>query len=319
MLDFNFIKNQFISKHNVIDNEEYLNKYINFLLSYNEKINENDYTEKHHILPVCFFPEYKNEIWNIIKIKYDDHKNVHLWLFKAINIRAYYRTLNWMVKDYKNSKELSLASKRGWIKLKENIEKFNEFKLKRSNHMKTLSSKEQSRRANIFWKNITDKKYIEFCDKMKNYWTDEKKIEKSIQMNEYYSNPNNIIKKQKETQERWNLMSNDDRLKFKEKMNIINKDKLKKQKAGNKIKELWNDPIYLEKMKNRKNRSGIKHKIILSNNEELIFNTMTELEKYFSFSCHLIRKYRDKDIKILLTDLNSNNIILENAIIKTIK
>lgn len=223
------------------------------------------------------------------------------------------------MKDYKNSKELSLASKRGWIKLKENIEKFNQFKLKRSNHMKSLSTKEQSRRANIFWKNITDENYIKFCNKIKSYWTDEKKIEKSIQMKEYYLNPDNIVKKQKETQERWNLMSNDERLKFKEKMNIVNKDEIKRKNAGNKIKDLWNEPIYLEKMKNRKKRSGIKHKVILSNNDELIFNTMSKLEKYFLFSSHLIRKYRDTDIKILLIDLNSNNKILENAIIKTIK
>jgi len=318
MLDFNFIKQQFISKHNVIDNEEYLNKYILYLLSYNKIINENDYTENHHILPVCFFPEYKNEIWNIIKIKYDDHKNVHLWLFKAINIRAYHRTLNWMMKDYKNSKELSLASKRGWINLKNNIEKFNQFRLNRSKHMKTLSSNEQSRRANLFWKNITDKQYNNFCNKMKDYWSDDKKTEKSRQMKEYYLNPDNILKKSKETQERWNLMSDEDRLNFKEKMNIVNKDELKKQKASNKIKQLWNDSIYLEKMKKRKKRGGTKIKIILFNNEEYIFNTMTELEKHFNFSAHLIRKYRDKNIKILLKDLNINNNILENAIIKTI-
>lgn len=318
MLDFNFIKQQFISKHDVIDNEEYLNKYISFLLSYNETMNENYYTENHHILPVCFFPEYKNEIWNIIKIKYNDHKNVHLWLFKAINIRAYHRTLNWMMKDYKNSEELSLASKRGWINLKNNIEKFNQFRLNRSKHMKTLSSNEQSRRANLFWKNITDKQYNEFCNKMKDYWSDDKKIEKSKQMLEYYLNPDNILKKSKEAQERWDLMSDDDRIKFNEKMNIVNKDIEKRKKAGNKIKELWNNTEYLEKMKKRKKRCGTKIKIILFNNEEYLFNTMSELEKHFNFSAHLIRKYRDKNIKILLKDLNINNIILENAIIKTI-
>lgn len=254
MLDFNYIKQEFIKKHTIIDNYEYLDKYINFLLDYNHLNDKNTYYEKHHILPVCFFPEYKNESWNLINIKYEDHKKVHLWLFKAINIRAYHRPLNWMVKDYKNSKELSLASKRGWDNLKQNKEKFDNFKLKRSKYMKTLTSDEQRRRANIFWNNITKQKYNDFCKKLKKYWTPEKRIEKSIQMKLYYLNTNNIEKKRIEQKNRWDSMSDEKRQEFINKMNIINNDKQKRQQAGNKIKDLWKDPVFLEKMKNRKKK-----------------------------------------------------------------
>lgn len=88
MREYNFIKDSFLVKHKDID----LDKYINFLLNYNLDININ-YTEKHHILPKSAFPEYINEEWNIIELSYDDHKNVHLWIFKAINCRKYQRPL----------------------------------------------------------------------------------------------------------------------------------------------------------------------------------------------------------------------------------
>jgi len=75
-----------------------LEKYINFLLNYEMILDENIYTENHHILPISTFPEFKNDIWNIVKLTYKEHKLVHLWLFKSINIRKYQRPLNWMVK-----------------------------------------------------------------------------------------------------------------------------------------------------------------------------------------------------------------------------
>ena len=87
MLDYNFIKQQFINKHEIIDNYEYLDKYITFLLNYklNNNINENDYIEKHHILPRSCFPQFVKDEWNLVTLKYEDHKLVHLWLFKASN------------------------------------------------------------------------------------------------------------------------------------------------------------------------------------------------------------------------------------------
>lgn len=317
MRNYEYIKRLFLEKHESIDNCEYLDKYINFLINY--KLDDNiDYTEKHHILPKCFFPEYKDDEWNIIELSYEDHKIVHLWIFKAINNRTYQRPLNWMMNYYKNKQETSNASKKGWMNLKSNKDKYNTFCMKRSNYMKNLSSDEQGRRSNIFWKNISDNEYLDFCNKIKDYWTEERKKEKSIQMLEYYSNLENIVKKSIESKNVWESRSDEERKLFSEKMTIINKNKTKRREAGDKIRSLWKNNEYLEKMKNRKPRKGLSIRVIYSNGDEDVFETMESLNKKLNFSSHLIRKYRDKDKKIIMKDLNNDNIILLDALIKTI-
>lgn len=255
MRDYNFIKNKLIEKH-TIDNFEYLERYIKLLLEY-ELCESDNYTEKHHILPKSTFPEFENEDWNIINLKYEDHVNAHLWLFKSINIRKYQRPLNWMLKVYKNKQEISKATKRGWINLKNDKEKYDKWRVDKSESMKKLDSDEQRRRAYIFWNNITDEEYVNFCNKMKEHWTEEKRQDKSKQMNDYYSNPENIEKKRAETQERWNSMSKEDKKKFNSKMNTINKSEEKRRLAGEKIKSLWLNKEYLEKMKNRPDRKSV--------------------------------------------------------------
>jgi hypothetical protein len=309
-----FIKSKFLNKHQ-IDNDGYLEKYVNFFFNYD--CNFDEYTEKHHILPVSIFPEFKDEEWNIIELTYEDHKLCHLWLFKSINIRTYQRPLNWMLNTYKNREELSKASKRGW----ENMKKSDSYQTwieKRSNHMKNLSSEEQKRRANIFWTNIKDEEYLDFCNKMKEYWTEDRKLEKAQQMNEYYSNPENIEKKRIETQKRWDSMTEEERRIFSEKMASINKDESKRKTAGKKIKEKWKDEKYLSKMRNRKHRSGKKIKIVNPDGEEVIFDNMIKVEKEYNFSLHLIRKYRDKDIYIEESDLKEHNKLLLNCKIESV-
>lgn len=316
MRNFNFIKDEFLKKHEV-DDIDYLNKYINCLIEY--KLDEEKYTEKHHILPRCTFPEFEKEIWNIIEVDYETHKLAHLYLFKSINDRRYQRPLNWMMSYYKNTEEISNAAKKGWINLKNNEGKYKKWRKSKSQNMKLLSSSEQRRRANIYWKNIDEEEYLNFCEKIKSYWTEEKRIEKSKQMNEYYSNPNNVEKKRKETKNRWDNLDKEQRKKFKEKMSSINKDKIKRLDAGYKLKKKWKDPDYLEKMKNRKKRSGVRIKIIKENGNIEIFENMEEVVKKYKFSKHLIRKYRDTNNKISENHLNDNNIYLLNSLIETIK
>lgn len=314
MRDYNFLKNKFSEKH-TIDNIEYLEKYLKLLLEY--KIECDEYTEKHHILPRSVFPEFENEDWNIIELKYKDHVEAHLYLFKSINIRKYQRPLNWMLNQYKNREEMSNASKKGWDNLKKDKDRYNLFCLKRSNYMKTLSSEEQTRRANIFWDNITDEEYTIFSNKMKEYWTEEKRIQKSKQMNEHYSNPENIEKKRIEGQKRWDSMSTEDRDNFTIKMTSINKDEEKRRIAGDKIKNLWQDEEYLEKMKNRPHRKGTSILIINPNGEETLVETMRDMERIYGFSSHLVRKYRDTDLEIDDKDLKIDKSLLKCKI-KTI-
>jgi hypothetical protein len=220
------------------------------------------------------------------------------------------------MKSYKNSEEISNAAKKGWEKLKNDTNNYEIWKDKRSKYMKNLSSDEQRRRANIFWENMSDDDYNKFCIEMQQYWTEERKLEKSNQMIEYYSNSANIEKKRIESKNTWDSMSIEYREKFSEKMKIINKDKNKRKDAGEKIKKLWKDDNYIEKMKNRKHRNGKKIKIIFPSGEEVVFETMRDIEKKYNFSSHLIRKYRDKDISIDEKDLKVNE-QLSNCKIKT--
>jgi hypothetical protein len=317
MIDFNFIKENFIEKHKTIDKIEYLDKYIKSIIEY--KSNNQTYVEKHHILPKSTFPELENESWNIIELDYETHKLVHLYLFKAINDRRYQRPLNWMMNYYKNSEEISNAAKRGWVNLKNDEIKYNNWREKKSESMKTLTSEEQRRRANIFWNNINEKDYLKFCEKMKSYWTEEKRVEKSKQMNEYYSNPDNVEKKRRETKDRWDSLDESYRKNFKEKMSLINKDLEKRLDAGNKIKDKWKDPVYLEKMKNRKKRNGLKIKITKIDESVEIFENMEDIVKKYNFSTYLIRKYRDTNNELLEKHLNVDNINLLGAKIETIK
>jgi hypothetical protein len=317
MIDFNFIKENFIEKHKTIDKIEYLDKYIKSIIEY--KSNNQTYVEKHHILPKSTFPELENESWNIIELDYETHKLVHLYLFKAINDRRYQRPLNWMMNYYKNSEEISNAAKRGWVNLKNDEIKYNNWREKKSESMKTLTSEEQRRRAYIFWNNINEKDYLKFCEKMKSYWTEEKRVEKSKQMNEYYSNPDNVEKKRRETKDRWDSLDESYRKNFKEKMSLINKDLEKRLDAGNKIKDKWKDPVYLEKMKNRKKRNGLKIKITKIDESVEIFENMEDIVKKYNFSTYLIRKYRDTNNELLEKHLNVDNINLLGAKIETIK
>lgn len=320
MRNYDFIKNKMIEKHEIIESHEYLDKYIDFLVNYSQLNPSNeDYTENHHILPKCTFPEFKNENWNIINLSYKDHIMVHLWLFKSINIRNYQRPLNWMLKCYKNTEEISNAAKKGWVKLKLDKVKFDEFKKKRSTYMGLLSSDEQRRRAFLFWENISDEKYIDFCSSMKKLWTEERRSKKSKSMIEYYNIDENRNKKSIEVTNRWKSISDDDRLKFNETMSDVNKDIVKRKIAGEKIKKLWMTDEYLSKMKKRRSREGVGIKIIKDDGIEIIFNTMIDFTTQYNFSAHLIRKYRDKNIKISKKDLNESNITLLDCIIETIE
>jgi hypothetical protein len=317
-MNYEFLKEQLLEEHVEIDNEYYLDLYLNLVLNY-EKKNKNVYSEKHHILPRSSFPKFISESWNIVDLDYKDHKLAHYYLFRAINDRRYQKPLNFMLNFKKEKKELSIAAKRGWVKLKNDEKKYKEWTSKRSDYMKSLSSDEQRRRANIFWNKITDEEYKDFCLKMQEYWTEEKREEKSIQMKKYYENEDNINRKRIEAKKRWDNLDEDQRKEFRKKMSEINKDIKKRKDASSKIKKKWKDPEYLEKMKNRRKRSGVKLKIIKNNGEIEVFESMRDLSVKYNISLYLIRKYKDKNIKIQEKYLNEENIDLLYSIIETIK
>jgi hypothetical protein len=185
--------------------------------------------------------------------------------------------------------------------------------------MKELSSEEQRRRANLFWKNITDEQYSEFSNKMKEYWTDEKREQKSIDMIKFYENPENIARKCEESKQVWESRSEEFKVKFRNKMDDINKNEEKRKDAGEKIKNIWKTEEYLNKMKSRKHRDGNKLKLIDTEGNEFVFETIKKFSETYNFSPHFIRKYRDKKIEISEIHLDESNIILKGCRIESVK
>jgi hypothetical protein len=91
-------------------------------------------------------------------------------------------------------------------------------------------------------------------DTMKNFWTDEKRKEQSIKMKKYFDE-NGVEKYSESLKNRYNDPVYKEN--FTKKMNIVNKDENKRKKAGQKIKDKWqNDEEFQNKMKKRKPRSS---------------------------------------------------------------
>lgn len=319
-MHFEFILDQFIQRHEEIDDISTLKKYIKFLLSYDLNENLNLYCEKHHILPVATFPEFKNQVWNLVKIPYVIHVKVHEYLFKAINLRVYQRTLNFMKTNTleKDTEMLSRAAKRGWKTLKNNPEKYNKWKEARSYHMSHNSFELQTERANEYWKNISNEEYEEFCNNMKDIWTDELKEWQSNNKIEYYKNHINRKKLSNGLKQMWDSRSDEERDSFRKKMDAINKDPEKRKTAGISIKEKWDNKEWRSKMMNRKPRGGTMYKITFPNNDIIIVKTQNELCNTYNISPYNVRKYTDSGIKIDKKHLKDDDTLL-GCIIKTYK
>lgn len=127
-------KQIFIKYDGIPDDENSLVEYINFIINseYKEK-DDIEYTELHHIFPTAIYDdvEIPTDIKNIFRLKYIDHIKAHELLFLAYNKRVYARPLQFMKSQLsKNSKLVSNAAKKGWIKLKSDENKYEEFKKK---------------------------------------------------------------------------------------------------------------------------------------------------------------------------------------------
>jgi hypothetical protein len=282
------IYNIFISTEGFPDSPLHLEEYIDFLLNYT--YDNESYSEVHHILPRSKYPEYITESWNMIRLKYEDHIKAHEILFKAYNNRAYQRTLNFMnSKVYKDSDLVSAAAKKGWETLKNDKEKYDSFCKKRSESMKKLSSEEQGRRSKKGWDNLSEEQYEKRCEINKENWTDELKLIKSEQMKEYFKNNPNVASER--GIKRYENMSEEERISFKNKMNDVNKDPAKREKAGSTIKKHWQDPEFIEKMRNRKKKPGDKYEIIDRDGNILYREGLHAIVNEFNFNITLIRQF----------------------------
>lgn len=226
-----------------------LENYVRFVIN-NSAIKEEteEYCEDHHIIPNSV-----KENHDIYTLTYINHVKAHVLLAEAYPISKFIRPLNFMLsREEKESIEyrqlLSISIKNNWKEFKK-TNQFITWKEKRSldcrNHMLDGHAKYMSNKAN------TEKLNKIRSEKMKQYWTEEKRKEKSNSMIEYNKEygteryTNALLK-------RYSSMNDEEYNKFVATMTVVNKNEEKRKKAGEKIKEKWKDPAYIEKMKNRK-------------------------------------------------------------------
>ena len=289
--------NIFLKVDGTPNSNESLIEYIEFVL--NNKYDGEEYSEVHHILPRSRYIEYVNDSWNLIRLKYLDHIKAHELLFKSYNIREYQRTLNFMNSEVaKDSKLISNASKKGWLNLKKNKKKYDAFCEKRRNYMSSLSDEEQSRRSKLGWDKLDEDGYKKRCKINKENWTDALKKNKSAQMKEFFKN--NPDESRRRVQERWDSISEEKRTEFIKKMDNVNKDPIKRANAGKIIKEKWQDPDFIEKMKNRKKKPGDVYELKSPTGEILKREGLHKFVNEFNFNISLIRKFANTNQQVSL-------------------
>lgn len=132
--------------------------------------------------------------------------------------------------------------------------------------------------------------YNKRCQINKNNWTEERKQIKSKQMKDYFkNNPDEMTERSKKM---WSSMSSEKRKEFKDKMNIVNNDLNKRNKASKSIKEKWKDPSFKNKMKNRKTSS--REVIAISPFGEIIKRDgIIEILEEFDFNIRLMHQFRN--------------------------
>lgn len=276
-------KEIFISKLGTPDNINKLDEYIKFVMEKTITSITNEYTEQHHLLPKSKFKEYVKEPNNIFHIKYDDHITAHKLLFEAYNIDAFYRPLNFMMRNEIkkiDNIQLSEMKKRQWKEFKK-TDSYLKWKQKRSHIMKNKMTSEYAKElSEQRWKKENSKEIASL--KMKEIWNKKRDyiIERMIECRNFDEHKEKISKA---TKKRWDNMSIEQKKIFSDKMKKITndenyrknmsitlkekfstnemKEKFKKRKPrgsdGSKMKELWKTKEYRDKVINarRKNKN----------------------------------------------------------------
>jgi len=300
-----FISAELVRKHGTPDNFEKLEEYLDLVLNYDKDVNET-YSETHHILTRSQFPEYYDQDWNLVKLRYEDHVKAHELLYESFNLRTYHYCLTFMKVDNKDREKVSNAAKKGWISLKNDAEKYKQWHLKRQEYLENMpvAHREKIGKAgkNV-WQNYSEEEYNKRCETNKNIWTEEVRKKKSIAQIKYAED--NREKLKESTRSRWNKMTYEERLNFSEKMNAVNKDPEKRKKAGESIKKKWEQEEFRDRMKTRRS-PGYNYKCIYPSGEVEIFSSLNDA-KTQGLNLTLIRRYVDTDIPVPLPKKQSTS------------
>ena len=239
-------------------NTSALEKYMD--LCFDQHISS-EYTEQHHILPRCIFPNYKNTKlfpWNIVNLSYAKHLEAHQYLAESYPIRPLMRPLNFMLKRIDKQSEkyhnlLSEAAKTSWLKFKNDEKSFAIWRDKKSELMKLRMQPGGDLYEFHSGNKLSENRKKQISQQFKSLWKN----------NEYRTRNIDNIKKSF-TQERRKQISQNSknrwldetyRINVTNKLTPINKDLAKRMDAGKKIKLMWEDPEFRNKqILSRKNR-----------------------------------------------------------------
>ena len=246
MLDF---RNEFISSLGEPLCSDSLNEYLDFVKC--SRTEKSALTQNHHILPRSKFPHLVNDRNNIVTLTVTDHRRAHILLAKAYCISEFIYPIRWMwetLEDYEIYLALKSAAVAEWWKTFKTTPEFAIWREKRIAYLTDPTRRSPS----INVRDATIAKYgLEYMlDASSRGGKNVDRIRKqAITMKKLFEDPEVRKKKSVEVKKRWDLLSDDDRLAFSEKMDKINKDPIKRESAGKSIKEKWQDPEYVEKNK----------------------------------------------------------------------
>ena len=190
----------------------------------------------------------------------------------------------------KNPEILSIASKKGWINLKNNKEAYEKWRESKILQMSQLSSKDRSNRSTKAWEKIKNDpiRYADRCKQNSENLTPSLKIKKSKQMKDYFKN--NPTESSKRSIKRWSSVNSDYKKRFGESVKKSLSDPVVKDKISSKLKDKQKDQDFIDKMKLRKT-SKQSYRLIFPTGE--IFNRIgaAEILSEFDFSPSLFRKF----------------------------
>lgn len=222
-------------------------EYVNYCLDNIYKINDDIYCEYHHILPRSKFPKYKNESWNIIKLKYSDHINAHVLLADILPIRSFTDPLKFMLIDKEKYNELIIQGMNLW----KNTESYKIWREKhqkiwnsqkidgeRYNHMLAMSYKSHNDTTSI--KNRRNGNI--------NSWTEERKNKKSEYNINKYKDFNERNKLKIKCKESWDNKSQEEKDKHIMERTLYNKSDEGRRKNSEGLKRAHEDGTLRKKL-----------------------------------------------------------------------
>lgn len=126
-------------------------KYVDFCINNKYEVEDEIYCEIHHILPRSKFPEFKNEKWNLVRLKYADHTKAHLILAEIHPIKSFIKPLTFLANiDEEIREKIPMLQAQGidewrktdkYKKFVENCSKRGKNKFKDQNERDKLSEK----------------------------------------------------------------------------------------------------------------------------------------------------------------------------------